>query len=122
MRIYTQLKTQRVGHSQPEQGLVEGSCEEGVQQVLVHERQPQHPAAEAEPLMLVVDEGGHRGDLHGVRVVGRVLEQAVVRVEQLTRQQEEELTGRPTVVQPAKQHTNVNEICSSMNMAQISLK
>lgn len=88
------------GTGQAEQGLVEGAREERVQQVLVDQCQAQHPAAEAEPLVLVVHEGGHGADLHGVRVVGGVLEQAVVGVEELPRQQEEELAGRPPVVQP----------------------
>lgn len=69
----------------------------------MHQRQPQHPPAEPEPLVLVVHKGRHRGDLDGVRVVGGVLEQAVVWVEQLPRQQEEELPRRAPVIQPAKQ-------------------
>jgi hypothetical protein len=49
--------------------------------------------------MVVVDERRHRRDLHGVSIVRRVLEQAVVGVEQLPRQQEEELPRRTSVVQ-----------------------
>lgn len=46
----------------------------------------QIPAADTErsPFMVVVHEGGHGADLDGVRVVGRVLKEAVVRVEQLS--------------------------------------
>lgn len=52
------------------------------------------------PVVIVVDKGRHGGDLHRVGVVGRVLEQAVVGVEELPRQQEEELPGGAPVVQP----------------------
>jgi len=54
----------------------------------------------ASPFQLVLHEGGHGADLDGVGVVGRVLEEAVVGVEELLGQQEEELPGGPAVVQP----------------------
>lgn len=41
----------------------------------------------------------HWADLHHIRVIGRVLKQAVVRVKHLLRQQEEELPGWAAVVQ-----------------------
>ena len=86
-------------HGQPQQRLVKGPREEDVEQVLVHQSQAEDSAAEAEPLVVAVDEHGHGADLHRVRVVGRVLEQTVVRIEQLARHQKEELARRPAVVQ-----------------------
>lgn len=51
--------------------------------------------------MVIVHEGGHGADLDRVGVIGRVLKQTIIRVEQLPGNQEEELPGRPAVVQPA---------------------
>lgn len=51
------------------------------------------------PVVTVVDERGHRRHLHGVRIVRRVLEQSVVRIEEFARQQKEELTRRSAVVE-----------------------
>jgi len=65
----------------------------------VHQGQSQHPAAEAEPVVAVVHERRQRRHLHRIRVVGRVLEQAVVRVEQFAGEQEEELARGSAVVQ-----------------------
>lgn len=48
--------------------------------------------------MLVVDKGGHRRDFDRVRVVGGVLEQSVVGVEELAAEQEEELPRGSAVV------------------------
>lgn len=56
---------------------------------------------------MVVDKGRHGADLDGVGVVGRVLEQAVVGVKELTRHQEKELSRRATVVQPVNTTTNL---------------
>lgn len=56
---------------------------------------------ETSPFVVIVHEGGHGADLHGVGVVGRVLKQTIIRVEQLPGNQEEELPGGPAVVQPA---------------------
>lgn len=111
-------------HGQPEQRLVERSRKEGVQQVLVDERQSEHATAEAEPIdgrhkvvlntlnhqvisqrflyspvVTIVDERRQRRQLYGVRVVCRVLKQSVVRIEQFARQQKEELARRPTVIE-----------------------
>lgn len=58
---------------------------------------------------MVVYEGRHGADLNGVGVVGGVLKQAVVRVEQLSRHQEEKLSGRAAVVQAAT-HTGRHTI------------
>ena len=51
------------------------------------------------PFQMVLYEGGHGTDLDGVGVIGRVLKEPIIRVEQFLRQQEEELPRRPTVVQ-----------------------
>lgn len=45
----------------------------------------------------------HGADLHRVSIICRVLKESVVRVEQLLRQKEEELSRRTTVVQAAKE-------------------
>lgn len=68
------------------------------------------------PFQMVLYEGGHGADLDGVRVVGWVLKQAIVGVEQLLRQQEEELSGWPTVVQPdgvGREETRVMSVAVS---------
>lgn len=54
------------------------------------------------PFQMVLDKRRHWADLNGVGVVGRVFEQAVVRIEQLLRQEEEELSGWTAVVQPRR--------------------
>lgn len=56
---------------------------------------------------MVLHKRRHGADLHHIRVIGRVLEQTVVRVEQLLRQQEEEFPRRPAVVQTVE---NTNAI------------
>lgn len=53
------------------------------------------------PLVVIVHERRHGADLDRVRVVGGVLKEAVVRVEELPGDQEEELSGGAAVVQPA---------------------
>ena len=59
---------------------------------------------------MVVHEGRHGADLHSVGVVGRVLKQAVVRVEELSRHQEEELSGGAAVVKTTTHtHTCIGE-------------
>lgn len=72
--------------------------------------------------MVVVHEGGHGADLDGVRVVGRVLKEAVVRVEQLSGHQEEELSGGPAVVQPADDtHTHTSSCCSASDFTTVKV-
>lgn len=71
--------------------------------------------------MVVVHEGRHGADLDRVRVVGRVLEQAVVRVEQLSGHQEEKLSGGSAVVQPAAV-THENTQIKSANSHSSSLR
>ena len=53
------------------------------------------------PFMVVVYEGRHGADLDGVRVIGWIFKQAVVRVEELSGDEEEKLSGGSAVVQPA---------------------
>lgn len=52
------------------------------------------------PFQMVLYEGWHGADLDGVGVVGRVLKESVVGIKELLGQEEEELPGRPAVVQP----------------------
>lgn len=49
--------------------------------------------------MVIVNKGGDGRDLYSVGVVGRVFKQAVVWVEQFPGEQEEELSGRTTIVE-----------------------
>ena len=49
--------------------------------------------------MVIVNKCRNGRDLNSVGVVGRVLKQAVVRIEQFPGEQEEELSGRTTVVE-----------------------
>lgn len=55
------------------------------------------------PLVVIVHKRRHGADLDRVRVVGGVLEETVIRVEELPGDQEEELPGGAAVVQPATQ-------------------
>ena len=87
------------GRLPPEKCFVERSCEEDIQQVLMHKGQAKHSAAKPEPIRVVLHKGGHGRYLHSVGVVGGVFEQPVVRVEKLARKKEEKLSRRPTVVQ-----------------------
>lgn len=52
---------------------------------------------------MVFHKGRHGADLHCVGVIGGVLKESIVRVEELLRQKEEELSRRTTVVQAAKE-------------------
>ena len=61
------------------------------------------------PFQMVLHEGRHRADLDGVGVIGRVLKQAIVRVEELLGEQEEELSRRTTVVQSGERR-GINNI------------
>ena len=83
------------------QGLIDGPGEEYVKEEPLDNYQSNDPAGETEPVEMVLDEGGGWADLYGVRVVGRVFEQAIVWVEDLSRQEEEEFPRRTTIVQTA---------------------
>lgn len=61
--------------------------------------QTQNTPAKAKPLVMVVHERRHGADLNGVGVIGRILEQTVVRVKELPRHQKEKLSRRAAVVQ-----------------------
>lgn len=52
--------------------------------------------------MSVLHKGREWADLHSVAVNGRVFKQSIVRVEQLSGQQEEKLPGWAAIVQPEK--------------------
>lgn len=60
------------------------------------------------PLVVIVHKGRHGADLDRVGVISRVLKQTIIRVEQLPGNQEKELSGRPTVVQPVT-HANTTK-------------
>ena len=60
--------------------------------------QTNDPTGKSKPLHVVVDERGGGADLNHVGVVGRVLKQTVVGVEDLMRQEEKELTTWTTTI------------------------
>lgn len=55
------------------------------------------------PFEIIFYKRRHGADLDCVSVICRILKESIVRVEELLRQQEEELSRRATVVQPAKE-------------------
>lgn len=61
------------------------------------------------PFEIVFYKRRHGADLHCVSVICRILKESIVRVEELLRQKEEELSRRATVVQAAKE-TQVQEV------------
>ena len=60
--------------------------------------QTDDPSSKPEPLHVVVDERRGGADLNSVSVIGRVLKETVVRIENLTREKKEEFSARTTVV------------------------
>ena len=68
----------------------------------MHDHQTHHTAGKPEPVHVVLEEHGGGADLHCVRVVGGVFEEAVVRVEDLAREKEEEFSRRAPVVKPVR--------------------
>lgn len=54
------------------------------------------------PFQVIFNKGRHGADLYGVSVVGWVLKQPIIGIEELLRQKEKEFSGRATVVQPGK--------------------
>lgn len=55
--------------------------------------------------MVIIHKSRHRTYLHCVRVIGRIFEQAIIWIEEFSGHQEEELSGRSTVIQPLKKST-----------------
>ena len=68
----------------------------------MHDHQTHHAAGKPEPVHVVLEEHGGGADLHRVRVVGGVFEEAVVRVEDLAREKEEEFSRRASIVEPVR--------------------
>lgn len=62
------------------------------------------------PFVVIVYKCRHGADLDRVRVIGRVLKQTIVRVEELPGDQEEKFSGGPTVVQPATHTSSLNNL------------
>ena len=85
-------------HWPSQQRLVHSSGEEDIQQEALGNHQWDDAASEAEPVEVILDEGGGGADLYSVGVIGRILKQAIVGVEDLSGDQEEELTRGATVV------------------------
>lgn len=83
-----------------------------------------HTHTGSSPFMVVVHKGRHGADLDGVRVIGWIFKQAVVRVEQLSGHQEEKLSGGSTVVQPAIIiiiHRDVSRTSESVTLVRLQL-
>ena len=66
-----------------QQRLVERPREEGIEQILMNKCEAKNTTGKSEPVVVIVDEGGHRRYLDGIGVVRRVLEEAVIRIEEL---------------------------------------
>ena len=70
--------------------------------------QANNPTSKSKPLHVVVNERGGGADLNSVGVIGRVLKQTVVGVEDLTRQEEEEFTTWTTIIKSkGKEHIEI---------------
>ena len=81
-----------------QKSLIDSSSEEHVQQKPLHHRQPDDPAGKSEPVQVVLQEDRGRADLDCVGIVGRVLKESVVGVEDLSGEKEEEFTRWTTIV------------------------
>ena len=79
-------------HSPISQSFVNGPREKHVQQETLHDHQSHDTPGKPEPVQVVLQEHGGGADLDRVRVVGRVLEEAVVRIEDLAREKKEEFS------------------------------
>lgn len=55
------------------------------------------------PFQVIFNKGRHGADLYSVSVVGGILKQPVIGIEELLRQKEEEFSGGAAVVQPGKE-------------------
>ena len=79
---------------------VEGTDEETIDKLLVKDRHPNNSSNEVEKLeMMFVVKTGVRIDLESVHIIGRVLEQSVVRIEQFGGDQLEPFSRHSTVIQ-----------------------
>lgn len=56
------------------------------------------------PLMMVVYKGWHGADLHSVSVISGVFKQSIVWIKKFTGNQEKELSGWTTIIQPKKKN------------------
>lgn len=54
------------------------------------------------PFQVIFNKGRHGADLYSVSVVGWILKQPIIGIEELLRQKEKEFSGGATVVQPGK--------------------
>ena len=81
-----------------QKSLIDSPSEEHIQQKPLHHRQPDDPAGKPEPVQVVLQEDRGGADLDCVRVIGRVLKESVVRVEDLSGEKEEEFTRWTTIV------------------------
>lgn len=68
----------------------------------MHNDQCHHTPSKSEPVQAVLDEGCGGANLNGVSVVGRVLKEPVIRVEDLSREKEEEFSTGASIIEPEK--------------------
>ena len=78
---------------------VEGTDEETIDKLLVKDRHPNNSSNKVEKFeMMFVVETGVRIDLESVHIIGRVLEQSVVRIEQFGGEKEEPFSRHASIV------------------------
>lgn len=85
------------------EGLVDSPGKEHIQQKSLYNDQPYDPPCKSEPVHVVLNEHGGGADLNGVGVIGRVLKEAIVWIEDLTREKEKELSRWSTIVETVLQ-------------------
>jgi hypothetical protein len=98
--------------------LVEGTDEEGVQEAAMEDGQTDNTSDELEVIQMLGVDSRVGVDLKSVVVVRRVFEQAVKGVEHLVRKQEEEFSGKTSVIQTVftvkLDHQSLLEISSAL--------
>ena len=88
------------------QGLIDGPGEEDIKEKALYNYEAYDPPSKPEPVKVILYEHGCGADLDCVRVVGRVLKEAIVWIEDLTRQEEEEFSRWTTIVQTVNRQFN----------------
>lgn len=85
------------------EGLVDSPGKEHIQQKALYNDQSYDPPCKSEPVHVVLNEHGGGANLNCVGVIGRVLKEAIVWIEDLTREKEKELSRRSTIVKTVLQ-------------------
>ena len=84
--------------------------------------QSNDPTSKSKPLEIVVDEGRGGADLNCIGVIGRVLKQAVVGVEDLTGEKEKELTTWTTIVKSKGGRERGIDMCKNVIVNMVVMK